>query len=196
MTAFWSEYIGDACIKTGWEIGLIRPVRSKPTNVLQYLLWPYLTDVIMRPQYTRTMYLITGITFYLIAFCDKFWTCASFHITGAAVWKGISATRTLLKGAKRASSVNGLNNVYTKRGDFHQALKDFFSVQPTRIEHTQVRMLTFHYITKTYQNIFDTLKPHFYIVKLGFTWVYIIFLISVQKHRLWVLVRTASARWF
>ena len=39
---------------------------------------------------------------------------------------------------------------------------------------------------------FDPLKPHFYIVKLGFTGVYIIFLISAQKHRLWVLVRTAS----
>ena len=34
---------------------------------------------------------------------------------------------------------------------------------------------------------FDPLKPHFYIVKLGFTGVYIIFLISAQKHRLWVL---------
>ena len=29
------------------------------------------------------------------------------------------------------------------------------------------------------------LKPHFYIVKLGFTGVYIIFLISAQTHRLW-----------
>ena len=28
---------------------------------------------------------------------------------------------------------------------------------------------------------FDSLKPHFYIVKLGFTWVYIIFLISAKK---------------
>ena len=34
-------------------------------------------------------------------------------------------------------------------------------------------------------------NPHFYIVKLGFTLVYIIFLISAHKHRLWVLVRTA-----
>ena len=33
-------------------------------------------------------------------------------------------------------------------------------------------------------------KPHFYIVKVGFTGVYIIFLISAHKHRLWVLVRT------
>ena len=32
---------------------------------------------------------------------------------------------------------------------------------------------------------FDPVKPHFYTVKLGFTGVYIIFLISAQKHRLW-----------
>ena len=43
---------------------------------------------------------------------------------------------------------------------------------------------------------FDPLKPHFYIVKLGFTRVYIIILISAQKHRLWVVVRTALARRF
>ena len=35
-------------------------------------------------------------------------------------------------------------------------------------------------ITKTYLYNFDPLKPHFYIVKLGFTEVYIIFLISAQ----------------
>ena len=35
-------------------------------------------------------------------------------------------------------------------------------------------------ITKTYLYNFDPLKPHFYIVKLGFTGVYIIFLISAQ----------------
>ena len=44
-------------------------------------------------------------------------------------------------------------------------------------------------ITKTCLYNFDPLKPHFYIVKLGFTGVYIIFLISAQKHRLWVFVR-------
>ena len=42
-------------------------------------------------------------------------------------------------------------------------------------------------ITKTYLYNFDPLKPHFYIVKLRLTGVYIIFLISAQKHRLWVL---------
>ena len=40
-------------------------------------------------------------------------------------------------------------------------------------------------IKKTYLYNFDPLKPHFYIVRLGFTGVYIIFLISAQKHRLW-----------
>ena len=51
-------------------------------------------------------------------------------------------------------------------------------------------------ITKTSLYNFDPLKPHFYIVKLGFKGVYFISLISAQKHRLWVLVRTASPRQF
>ena len=38
-----------------------------------------------------------------------------------------------------------------------------------------------HYITKTCLYNFDPLKPHFYIVKLGFTGVYIIFHISAQN---------------
>ena len=36
-------------------------------------------------------------------------------------------------------------------------------------------------ITKTRLYNIDPLKPHFYIVKLGFTGVYIIFLISSQN---------------
>ena len=44
--------------------------------------------------------------------------------------------------------------------------------------------------------IVDPLKPHFHIVKLGFTGVYIILLISAQKHKLWVLIRTASSGQF
>ena len=59
----------------------------------------------------------------------------------------------------------------------------------------QCRM-DFYHITKTCLYNVDPLKPHFYIVKLGFTGVYIILLISAQKHRLWVLVRTASPRRF
>ena len=59
-----------------------------------------------------------------------------------------------------------------------------------------VEALIDFFITKTCLYNFDPLKHHFYIVKLGFTGVYIIFLISAQKHRLWVLVRTASPRRF
>ena len=51
-------------------------------------------------------------------------------------------------------------------------------------------------IMKTHLYNFHPLKPYFYVLKLGFTGVYIIFLISAQKHRLWVLVRTDSARLF
>ena len=40
------------------------------------------------------------------------------------------------------------------------------------------------------------LKPHFYIEKLGYAGVYQFFFIFAPKHRLWVLVRTASARRF
>ena len=47
-------------------------------------------------------------------------------------------------------------------------------------------------ITKTCLYDFYPLKPHFYTVKLGFTGVYIIFLISAQKHILYVLVRVTS----
>ena len=36
-------------------------------------------------------------------------------------------------------------------------------------------------ITKTCLYNFDPLKPHFYIVKVGFTEVYIIFLLSAQN---------------
>ena len=42
-------------------------------------------------------------------------------------------------------------------------------------------LCSFQDITKTYLYNFDPLKPHFYIVKLGFTGVYIIFLISAQN---------------
>ena len=38
-----------------------------------------------------------------------------------------------------------------------------------------------HSITKTYLYNFDPLKPHFYVVKLGFTGVYIIFLTSAKN---------------
>ena len=50
-------------------------------------------------------------------------------------------------------------------------------------------------ITKTSPCNEHPLTPHFYIVKLGFTGV-CFFLIFAPKHRLWVLIRTASMRRF
>ena len=47
-------------------------------------------------------------------------------------------------------------------------------------------------IMKTYLYDFDPFKPHFYIVKLGFTGVYNIFL-SAQKHRLWYLLELGGS---
>ena len=51
------------------------------------------------------------------------------------------------------------------------------------------------FIMKTCPCNEDPLTPHSYIVKLGFTGVYIFFIFAL-KHRLWVLVRTASMRRF
>ena len=57
--------------------------------------------------------------------------------------------------------------------------------------HGEVRYLMFwillelHHETCLYN--YHPLKSDFYIVKLGFTGIYIIFLISALKHRLWVL---------
>ena len=46
------------------------------------------------------------------------------------------------------------------------------------------RWIWCYFITKTCLYNADPLKPHFYIVKLGFTGVYF-FLVSAQNHKLW-----------
>ena len=71
--------------------------------------------------------------------------------------------------------------------------KENMALHPTG---SGIQFMTVYTITKTYLYNFDPLKPHFYIVKLGFAGVYIIFHISCSKHRLWVLIRTASLRRF
>ena len=47
-------------------------------------------------------------------------------------------------------------------------------------------------ITKTCLYNFDPLKPHFNIVNLGFTGIYIIFLNFARKHRLWEISEFVS----
>ena len=88
--------------------------------------------------------------------------------------------------------VHRFNMVYTKNLCCRYSLE----LSHCGIKITKVVLNIISVITKTYLYNFDPLKLHFYIVKLGFTGVYIIFLNSAQKLRLWVLVRTASVRWF
>ena len=63
------------------------------------------------------------------------------YILGAAVWRGIKATNLLLDGAKRLPRVKNVDKLYMKRGDYTNAKKDFFSVDPTDVQKLQVRIL-------------------------------------------------------
>ena len=66
--------------------------------------------------------------------------------------------------------------MYTSR---YVRIRNYGDVRPAKIQISlRIRAVC---ITKTYLYNFDPLKPHFYIVKLGFTGVYIIFLISAQN---------------
>ena len=57
------------------------------------------------------------------------------------------------------------------------------TIWPMWPANTQISLRIQVSFTKTYLYNFDLVKPHFYIVKLGFTVVYIICLISAKKHR-------------
>ena len=82
---------------------------------------------------------------------------------------------------------------------FHVSVQNIdcrYSLEPPRRCGSNGCTQSIFFITKTDLYNFDPLKPHFYVVKLGFTRVDIIFLSSAQRHRLWILVRTASSRRF
>ena len=66
---------------------------------------------------------------------------------------------------------------------FHEILYKLCLIRVYKQVGKQWRTISQHRdaITKTYLYNFDPLKPHLYIVKLGFTGVYIIFLISAQN---------------
>ena len=95
--------------------------------------------------------------------------------------------------------------VYCKRGALVKWLEYLTLVQkvggsnPTQV--VTGKILTIHpavnrYIMLTCLSNLHPLAPHLFIVKLGFTGVYIFFIIFALKHRLWVLVRTTSLRQF
>ena len=76
------------------------------------------------------------------------------------------------------------------------------SLRPLLIQ-GPVRVDEIHHLTRNIRKTCPCdvypLEPHFYIDKLGYARVcrgIPIFLIFAPKRRLWVLVRTASARWF
>ena len=107
---------------------------------------------------------------------------------GPSLWRDHLKTYVVCRKAnKRSKKLSPLQ----KWQKIHQLYLVSLNEKPSK----EIQNIVF-YITKTYLYNFDPLKPHFYIVKLGFTGVYIIFVISAQKHRLWVLVRTASSRQF
>ena len=68
----------------------------------------------------------------------------------------------------------GTHNKSPRRGASNEYLQQMFSWTNKN-----------EIITKTRLYNCYPLKPHFYIVKLGFTGVYVICLILAQKHRLW-----------
>ena len=61
----------------------------------------------------------------------------------------------------------------------HTYIKSFHYYNKPR--HSKTYNIALYSITKTCLYNFDPLKPHFYIVKLGFTGVYIVFHISAQN---------------
>ena len=70
--------------------------------------------------------------------------------------------------------------LYDKRDDFNFPNANFPFLSSNIPSAPEYGVYVSH-ITKTRLYNFDPLKPHFYIVKLGFTGVYIIFLISAQN---------------
>ena len=93
-------------------------------------------------------------------------------------------------------TVELISNVYLRIEDSPRLLKNTKNSLENIQEKPQPQNIVYQLhqedITKTRLYTFDLLKPHFYIVKLGYTGIYIILLIFSQKHGLLVLVRTAS----
>ena len=82
-------------------------------------------------------------------------------------------SKLFLSPSTKDSSLKGKN--------FHQE-----GANPYLLEQTPFQMgIAVHTSREHAFIILTPLKPYFYIERLGFTGVYIIFLISAQKHRLW-----------
>ena len=78
-------------------------------------------------------------------------------------------------------------------GDFQTMFRNYLVTLFFR-KHCLVYMVTGLFITKTSPCNEDLLTPHFYIVTIGVYRGIHYFLLFALKHRVWVLVRTASLR--
>ena len=117
------------------------------------------------------MPIIQIITLFLQGFCFPYF------------WEILKKKANCLRGidtfSGRQLCKNGLLSIWRslslKRKSFLVRV-DSFSEGPWHAEEQTRRQKSC--ITKTYLCNFDSLKPHFYIINLGFTGVYFIFLIS------------------
>ena len=122
---------------------------------------------------------------FIVGYCQNFpWNLGNLIITKICLFEYIEnftsknwnfSDKKIKKKKKKKSKTKQNSTI------FHISAQNIYcgySLEPPRRKHTNI--------------ILSPLTLTFFIVKLGFRGVYIIFLISAQKHRLWVLVRTAS----
>ena len=179
-------------------------------NLTAYCLNRNLTATLQNATLRHTVYSLTlqqPYTFcYYLGFqycnCSSYWrTCIkeelSFTMRTEQLAKCSESLRKLR--ARLGSCYTGLSSqvIFYTTGRSKQVLLRWFSVFASfGVSFCTVSpSVCLDDITKTSPCNKHPLKPHFYIVKLGFTGVYF-FLIFAPKHRLWVLVRTASVRRF
>ena len=154
---------------------------SETVKVLHYTeVRMYREDIPLHFIYCFTTRTITRNLIHLV-WVPGLYICTLSYIHG----EGFSLKRRMKKKKKKKNNFKWILSEVT-----------FDSNEHTHKTGNSKASIPLGHITKTYLYNFDPLKPHYYIEKLGFTGVYIIFLISAQKYRLWVLVRTASPRRF
>ena len=157
-------------------------------------------QLILAYSWTRPAILVAGRgrgTMFLFLLFLHFHSCSSFF--PAAVSSLLLTLLSLFSGRRHKMTHKGWCVVNPQHS---QSLAFGRRVLAVHKKKDQVsclflaHLITFCLITKTRLYNFYPLKPHFYTVKLRFTGIYIIFLISAQKHNLWILLRPASSRQF
>ena len=59
--------------------------------------------------------------------------------SGVAALIGLKATKTLLRGTKPLPQKIKMYRDFEKPGNYHKALRDFYSVNPTSVRHVNMR---------------------------------------------------------